>query len=330
MSAPTNRRGFTLVELLVVITIIGVLIGLLVPAVNMAREAARRTQCVNNQKEIGAAIISYEGSKGRLPGVMSWVNPTTASASPLTAPRTNWVISLFSDLGRTDLANFWQDGIPDPAHGIPNTNNRQPVQLALLVCASNKQAALAGGLSYVVNMGVYNVSDTPYSVPQNHNLPDVNSMTPRRLFRNRATTAAGQEADFSMTSLATAGRTVMLSENLNAGPWYSLPDVALPDIFATGQYDIPDPQYKDFKRLAFAWPNKNANYPNITNPILSTRTIGTSYSGDATPITPPLPPILSSNHPGKIVVTFCDGHVEAMPDTTKCWNDETDAVYGTP
>ena len=64
-----NRRqhGFTLVELLVVIAIIGVLVALLLPAINAAREAARRTSCVNKQKQIGLAILNYETTFGRFP-----------------------------------------------------------------------------------------------------------------------------------------------------------------------------------------------------------------------------------------------------------------------
>jgi prepilin-type N-terminal cleavage/methylation domain-containing protein/prepilin-type processing-associated H-X9-DG protein len=92
------RRGFTLIELLVVISIIAVLIALLLPAVQSAREAARRAQCINNLKQIGIAMHNYHDVNGSLPpGVKSCCWGT-------------WILFMLPQIEQQALFNAWNFG----------------------------------------------------------------------------------------------------------------------------------------------------------------------------------------------------------------------------
>ncbi|MCC9607074.1 DUF1559 domain-containing protein [Blastopirellula sp. JC732] len=103
---PRRASGFTLVELLVVIAIIGVLIGLLLPAVQQARESARRTQCSNNLKQLGLAAHNFQATYGRLvwgarDGQLT--DSTTACCNALTVEGWNWSFHLLPFIEQQNL-----------------------------------------------------------------------------------------------------------------------------------------------------------------------------------------------------------------------------------
>jgi len=112
MSPPIgSRRGFTLIELLVVIAIIGVLIALLLPAVQSARESARRTQCVNNLKQLALAVQTYVTQNGVLPA------QTTQNTFPVAGLRvtgwyTSWTASLLPHIEQQPLYNALNFNVP--------------------------------------------------------------------------------------------------------------------------------------------------------------------------------------------------------------------------
>ncbi|UUO07370.1 DUF1559 domain-containing protein [Blastopirellula sp. J2-11] len=125
------RRGFTLVELLVVIAIIGVLIALLLPAVQQAREAARRMECTNNQKQIGLALHNFHDTHGQFPsgGEIDGDDACSGSKSRARAPWTVRILpymeqnSLYEQFDLTEKFPWgWDDAYetPDPDQGAVN------------------------------------------------------------------------------------------------------------------------------------------------------------------------------------------------------------------
>jgi prepilin-type N-terminal cleavage/methylation domain-containing protein len=127
-SAVGRRRGFTLVELLVVIAIIALLIGLLLPAVQQARESASRISCANNLKQIALAMQQYELDKGFLP-------PRCVGDAGAT-----WTVLIMPYLEQKNLFNRWN----------PSLSYYDQIDLArlnsvsLYFCPSRRIAATAG------------------------------------------------------------------------------------------------------------------------------------------------------------------------------------------
>ncbi len=130
-------RGFTLIELLVVIAIIAVLVALLLPAVQQAREAARRSQCANNLKQLGIAAHNYHESVTTFPpGLLNWPTPAGQQNPPQ-----NRAVGLFVFLlGNLDQAMLWEQwDTNDPWRNV--SSGRTGHVISSLVCPSDIMAA---------------------------------------------------------------------------------------------------------------------------------------------------------------------------------------------
>lgn len=138
-----QRQGFTLVELLVVIAIIGILIALLLPAVQAAREAARRTQCTNNLKQLALATHNFHDTNAMLPRGADGCCYGT------------WQVRVMPFMEQGNLASLYEDE-PTRYSAIPNTTNVTLQRVNSLTCPSDTPNQPTGGMTshnYAGNFG---------------------------------------------------------------------------------------------------------------------------------------------------------------------------------
>lgn len=148
-----RRRGFTLIELLVVIAIIAILIALLLPAVQQAREAARRTQCKNNLKQFGLALHNYEGTFSVYPmtNAQNYL-PNTQGFSPQAR-----LLPYMEQANLQNLLDFTQPGFTGPFNSLlpnPRFAAAFATPLQVMLCPSDPAQVLNTGAGGSVYAGI--------------------------------------------------------------------------------------------------------------------------------------------------------------------------------
>ena len=284
-----GQKGFTLVELLVVITIIGMLMALLLPAVQAAREAGRRAQCLNRQKNVSLALLSYEGLKGSFPGLLTTVYKDPNPAVPANPHKENlnasWVVTLFPYLERNDLWNIWSETSND-VHEIPDTKCPIPT-LPILGCpSSTSDTGTAEGIcSYRVNAG----REGSFFHGEDAMCNGVFDLQVRGIKVPKTTVGYISGKDGTSNTLLLSERARFLDDSDGWGTTLSY--AALTDSLDGVTY------YNDVeKELGFAV-RRDAETTSDPFLFINEENSSTLEKG-----------ILYAYHPGVVVASFCDGH----------------------
>ncbi|MEM9185213.1 MAG: DUF1559 domain-containing protein [Planctomycetota bacterium] len=306
------RLGFTLVELLVVIAIIGILIALLLPAVQSAREAARRTQCKNNMKQMGLALLNYESARKALPPssftnangglLFSWIPYALPYAEESTV-----VDSL-------DLTVSWRETVNQPFIGL---------ELPTFACPSTPTSPANRGYLLNISGNIVPVAPTDYAVPQ-----AIDSTVPAALlFEETAEKRTGAMVNLKPTPLGKitdgTSKTILVCESAGRPEyWTSEGQQSTPWSSAGGCGNLPAEASAAMGGAIVVQGGGWAD-PNGGIPIHGFTMNGNNLvCGGNLPVNATVQPFNVTNnnepfsfHPGLCHVVMVDGSVQALADT---------------
>ncbi len=205
-----RRTGFTLVELLVVISIIGMLMALLFPAINSARESGRQNTCRSNMRNIAQAMVGYETKKNAYPMFINRVSVPDTTTYPQGINRSLMFV-LLPELERSDIYNAANNG-----NWTQATLEDQNLYLEIVQCPSNplpKEGSNAENMAFVFNAGRHGVVDSRDSPSASDPIEKYAGM----FFQD-----GNPNSSADLTAGDGAVNTLLISENLTGSRWINM------------------------------------------------------------------------------------------------------------
>jgi prepilin-type N-terminal cleavage/methylation domain-containing protein/prepilin-type processing-associated H-X9-DG protein len=296
MNATPSRRGLTLVELLVVIAIIGLLVSLLLPAVQSAREAARRTQCGNNLKQLGLALLAHESSFGALP-----------CGGAKSGHQLSWHAVILPQIEQRPLFDQidWQT-----TGGYPvNQPLSRDHAVATFFCPTNPADSWRGIWDSSIVNGVrcytqhYNGVAGPVGTNPVTNAahPHVSSSAFDQVCSASSSVQPGERGGFAK------GGVLFVDSQV---PMAAIRDGAS-NTLAIGERPLGETSWLAGTSNRLEWPCDAAAFKNLLHPINHV------VPADAVPIAGGNSRPFGSRHPGGAQFVFCDGAVRFLAETTE-------------
>ncbi|MBD3673005.1 MAG: DUF1559 domain-containing protein [Planctomycetaceae bacterium] len=345
-----KREGFTLIELLVVISIIATLIALITPAVQSAREAARRTQCLNNMKNIALAVKNFASqADGKFPTYYSSFPYTDAGGNPQTA-NVGWPVKLLPLMDNAAIYDrIITTGFLPNGNGTMNVNTntgKAGLVLKMFICPDDiEKDGVGGSLSYAANIGylsdaywgAMNIGDNASEHLQTSidwdgsgaiEQVDVNAARATAIFTDPKTAANGldtpQMTEDGVSRADGLGNTLMLAENLQADSWGSWRAGHMGFGISVGNGSSAGSAVSGSQSGSYEGLTANGVSLRILTPGTTPAgnwTLNDTTTGDDSRINTNLNANVqqawrpSSNHPGIVVVAYCDGRAVTLADS---------------
>ena len=295
-----HQYGFTLVELLVVIAIIGILVTLLLPAVQATREAARRTQCVNNLKQLGLAMVNHENALGRFPsGGWGWLWVGEPERGTDLAQPGGWAFNILEFIEQQDLRTMgWN--LPASQRNDAITR-RVGTPLAVLSCPSRRPA-----LAYPDHFNI------------NYRTASSTSLSSPLLARSDYACNAGDQAQCEVSGgpdSLTQGDTTYSWHDMSGhtGIAYERSKVKLTDISdGTSRTYMIGEKYlnPDNYTTGVAWGDNENLYVGYDDDMYRSTNLGHGALADQAGLSSHCS--FGSAHPGGFHMVFCDGSVHTI------------------